>query len=177
MLEALFNKKGEQIILKEFNNQFIREGRFPKKYLENLKFIAKVREEIIEDKADIKKQNSEKNEINFAKKRREVDKARRKASIVTNALIEFNERCDFLSMDRSRFILKNNKQKINIFFLRNTFIVDGSSISKISDNKIIKSNPEELNKQILEQKGKDHKIDLETVQFLKKQYKDFELIY
>jgi hypothetical protein len=79
-------------------------------------------------------------------------------------------------MDRSRFILKI-KKKINVFFLKNTFIVDGSNISKISNNKIIKSNPEELDKQILEQKGKDHKIDLETLQFLKKQYKDFELIY
>ena len=177
MLEALLNKKGEQIILKEFNNQFIKERKFPEKYLENLKFIAKVRKDIIEDKVDIKKQDSEKNEVEFAKKRREVDKARRRASIVTNALIEFNERCDFLSMDRSRFILKNNKQKINVFFLKNTFIVDGSNINKISNNKIIKSNPEELDKQILEQKGKDHKIDLETLQFLKKQYKDFELIY
>lgn len=175
MLGALLNKKEEKLILKEFNTQFVKKGKFPQKYLDHLKFIVNVKNDILNNKKEIKEHD--KKEAEFAKKRRDVEKARRRASVVTNALIEFNERCDFLSMDRSRFILRNDKNKLNVFFLKNTFIVEGNKISKIVNGKMIESNPDELDKQILDQKGKDHKIDLDTLQFLKKKYKDFELIY
>ena len=45
---------------------------------------------------------------------KDVDQARRLGLEITNALIEYNQRCDCRSRDRSRFILKANIYYIDI---------------------------------------------------------------
>lgn len=174
MLESLLNKKSEDLILKEFDVALVRKGKFPKRYLENLKFVAKVKRDIIEKKKIEAKKLKDSDD---AKARREVEKARKLASEVTKALIEYTQRCDFLSMDRARFILKAKNKTAEVFFLENCFYVEGSKIMKLVKGKFVEGDSNELEKQILEQKNRDNELDVKALEILKKEFGEFTLNY
>lgn len=175
MLEAQLKKKGEIAILKEFEETFIKTGKFPKRFLKDLKFIFKVRKEALKQTTDKKK--NKKSESQGSHLRRDVDNARKKASQITNSLTEYIQRSDFLAMDRTRFIIKGKKQTGEIFFLENTYLVHGNKIQKIKDKKLVEASPQDLEKEILNQKDREHKIDIKALEVLKKEFGQFELVY
>ena len=175
MLEAQLKKKGEIAILKEFEETFIKTGKFPKRFLKDLKFIFKVRKEALKQTTDKKK--NKKSESQGSHLRRDVDNARKKASQITNSLTEYIQRSDFLAMDRTRFIIKGKKQTGEIFFLENTYLVHGNKIQKNKDKKLVEASPQDLEKEILNQKDREHKIDIKALEVLKKEFGQFELVY
>lgn len=192
MLEALLKKKSESSIINEFEDSLIKQGKFPHRFIEQLKFIAKTRKELLKKtnksskKQTTKKKGkqSKKDELKeIGKQTRDVDKARKFAAEITNALIEYTQRCDFMEMDRTRYIIKsknNEKEKeitAEIFFLEDTFIIEAGRIQKFKNNMLHPSNQEELRSQLDNQRGKQNKIDFNTLKELKKIYGDFELVY
>jgi len=183
MLEAQLKKKGEPAILKEFEESFIKTGKFPKRFFQDLKFIFKVKKEALKqetaDKAkkEATKKKIKKSEGKSSHLRRDVDNARKKAAQITNALTEYIQRSDFLAMDRTRFIIKGKKQTAEVFFLENTYLVHGNKIRKIQDKKLVEGSPQELEKEILSQKDREHKINIKALEILKKEFGQFELVY
>lgn len=179
LLAKQLNKKGEQEIITEFESVFVKSGKFPKKYKDDITFIAKVHKESkVEKKKDAKQKSKKKKEENTSLKfRRDVDLARKKAAELTNLLIEYAQRSDFLAMDRARFIIKGKKSTGEAFFLEDTFIVHKNKIQKITSNKLTDASAQDLEKQILNQKNRDNKIDLKSLEVLKKEFGEFELIY
>jgi len=173
MLENLLKKKSEGAIIKEFEEKLVKEGKFPPKFLDNLKLIAKTRKEV--EKPYNKKKKEDKTE--GAKQRRNVDNARRFASEIINELIEYSQRCELQSVEKSRFLIKSKDKNAEVFFLKNTFIIQGQKIQKISGEKLISSNANDLQKELQEQKNKETKIDLKSLEILKKSFGEFELIY
>lgn len=173
MLESMLKKKSEITIIKAFNEQLVKQGRFPVRFLENLKFIAKVRKEIIESKP---KKKVEK-DIMTGKEIKKVDRARKVAAEIVNSLIEYNQRCDFLSMEKKKLIIKSRNRIAEVFLLDNLFIVEGNAVSKVENKEIIKSDIEELRKQLVENKNKEIKIDSKSLSLLKKVFGNFELSY
>jgi predicted nucleotidyltransferase len=171
MLGAMLKKKNESAILSEFNNKFIKEGKFPHKFLENLKFIARVKKDVAKPKAKKKKDS-----INN-KQSHDVDKARQYASEIVNTLIEFTQRCDFLNMDRTKFLIKGKESNAEVFFLDNVFVVQGSKIQKLSKESLISSNAKELQEQLTAHQNKETKIDFKALETLKKIFGEFELVY
>lgn len=171
MLEAMLKKKNEKAVIQDFDEKLIKTGRFPQRFLEELKFIAKVHEELSKEK-----KKSEKDKTN-QKETRDVDQARKFGAEIVNTIVEYNQRCDFLSMDRSKFLLKTKEKNIEIFFLEDTFAIDSSSISKIKDGKIKESNTEELRTQLIAHQHKESKITEKAIQDLKKIYGEFDLVY
>ncbi len=172
MLKPMLKKEKEGEIVKEFETKLIKTGKFPKKYLESLKFLVKVKTELDSDEAKKEK----KKDLLTGKEINEVEKARRSGTEIINMLIEYNQRCDFLSADRTRFIIKGNKKSAEVFFLRDVFLVEGEKITKISSGKLITSNADELQKHLSEAK-KESKIDLKALEILKKSFGEFELVY
>ncbi|MFA4960453.1 MAG: nucleotidyltransferase domain-containing protein [Candidatus Pacearchaeota archaeon] len=170
MLENILKKKEEASIIKEFDKQLVKGGKFPPRYLENLKYIAKTRKAISETKGSKKASLSNKHT-------KEVDKARIYASEIINTLIEHSQRCEFLSLDRTRFIIKSKEMQAEIFFLGNTFIVQQNKIQKIVEEKIVDSNAKELQEEIVKHKNKETKIDFKSLDILKKVFGEFELTY
>ncbi|MEM4181959.1 MAG: nucleotidyltransferase domain-containing protein [Candidatus Pacearchaeota archaeon] len=170
MLESLLKVKGEKKILKRFEKEFINEGRMPKRFLESLEYISKVKKEILEEKKkkDVPKDLMTGKEIN------EVEQARKLANEIINALIEYSQRCEFLSLDRKRFLIKGTKKEI--FFLKNTFLIEGEKVKIVKDQKLLDSSFEELNKQI-EEKSQKTEINLRDLEVLKKEIGEFELEY
>ncbi|MDO8517249.1 MAG: nucleotidyltransferase domain-containing protein [Nanoarchaeota archaeon] len=174
MLESILKKKNENAIINEFNEQFIKPGKFPKRFLEGLKFIARVKKEF--EKPEKNKKKNKKDKIT-GKEIKEVETARRFSAEIVNLLIEYTQRCDFLSMDRTRFILKSKDRAAEIFFLDDLFIVEKGKISKVKENELKESDTEELKKQLLEHKNKETKMDAKSLNSLKRVFGDFELVY
>ncbi|MBU3923852.1 MAG: hypothetical protein KJ592_02970, partial [Nanoarchaeota archaeon] len=172
MLGALLKKNSEPSIIKACNDNLIKEGKFPPRFLDNLKFVAKVKKDIEEEKTSKKKK---KHNLTF-KQSLNVDEARKLAAEIINTLIEHTQRCDLAVIEKSRFIIEGKDLKAEVFFLKNTFIIQGPKIQKISGNKLIKSDPKELQEQIIESKDKETKINLNSLETLKKIFGEFELI-
>ena len=173
MLGALLNKKSETAILREFDKRMIKKGKFPPRFLENLKIISKTSREI----AKRKKGKGKKKDNLTSKQSREVDNARKLAVEITTALMEYTQRRDLLAVERTRFVAKGNGFDAELFFLKDTFVVRGPKIQKISGDKLINSTPKELQEQILANKGKKTNISVKSIETLKKMFGDFDLVY
>ncbi len=181
MVGALVEKKQEREILSEFEKQMIKTGKFPKKFLENLEFIARVRREVLEQKNKKSSKNDKdkkkKLDLMTGKEINEVDHARKLGEEIINKLIEHNQRCEMLSLDRTRFLIKTADRQAEVFFLGKTFIIEKEKISKILNGAIVESNIEELNKSLAEQKNKKTLVLPESIEVIKKEFGEFELEY
>ena len=173
MLGALLKKKSEAAILKEFDEKIIKEGRFPPRFLTNLKQISKTKTAV----AKAKTGKGKKKDNLTAKQSRDVDNARKMAVEITDALVEYTQRCELASMEKSRFMIKGKNMEAEVFFLENTFIIQNQKIQKISGNKLINSEPKELQEQLTEQKSKETKIDFKAIKTLEKIFGEFDLVY
>jgi len=171
MLGALLNKKSETAIIKSFNENLIKKGRFPPRFLQNLKLIAKKKREVAKTEKEKKKDSLTK------KQSYHVDNARKLAAEITTAITEYTQRCELAAMQKSQFIIKGKDMTAEVFFLTNTFIVQGPKIQKLSSDKLIKSNTKEIQEQLIKNKNKETKIDFKSLQTLKKIFGEFELIH
>ncbi|MCK4650164.1 nucleotidyltransferase domain-containing protein [Candidatus Pacearchaeota archaeon] len=176
MIGSLLKKKSEATILKEFDNQMIKEGKFPPRFLTNLKLIAKTKRDITKTKSETKNTKKKKDNLTF-KQSRNVDLARKYAAEITTALIEYTQRHELSYLEKSRFRIKAHDMQAEIFFLKDTFIVQNQQIQKISKDKLVKATPKELQEQITAQKDKETKIDYKSLAILNKVFGEFDLIY
>jgi len=181
MLEALLNKKTESAIIKSFEEDLIKEGKFPPKFLDNLKFIAEIKKKF-ENKKSIKvvKKNKKGNDKNDktegASERREVDKARKDAAEIINELIEYTQRKDLVLVEKTRYVLQAKDFGAEVFFLENVFVVMKGKIQKVSGEKLVDSNPNELQEQLVKHKERLVKIDFKALDVLKDAYGNFDLV-
>lgn len=175
MIGSLLKKKSETTILKEFDNKIIKEGKFPPRFLSNLKFIAKTKRDIAKTKHETKTKDKKDN-LTF-KQSQNVDLARKYAAEITTALIEHTQRCELASLEKSRFQIKSHDMQAEVFFLKDTFLVQPQQIQKISKDRLIKATPKELQEQIAEQKNKKTKIDYKSLAILHKIFGEFDLVY
>jgi len=180
-LEAILGKKSEEEMIKDFKANFITNGKFPERFLKSIEYVVKVRNEAmgktVNKKATKKKKSENKTSEESYKLRKEVDNARKKATEVTNALIEYMQRADFMSMDRARFILKGKDKTAEVFFLKNTYLVHGTKLQRVVGNKLVDGNPQELEKELVEQKERENQIDFTSLEVIKKSFGDFDLVY
>jgi predicted nucleotidyltransferase len=172
MLEALLKKKTEKEVIEEFDEQLVKTGRFPQRFLEHLKFILKTKDELSKNEKKEKKDDK-----TNQGETRDVDQARRFGSEIVNALIEYNQRCDFLSMDRSKFLIKGKERKAEAFFLQDIFVIENGKIFSLKEGKLKESSAEELRKQLETQQHKGTIIPEKALEELKKVFGPFELSY
>jgi predicted nucleotidyltransferase len=177
MLGALLNKKNEKEIILEFDRKMVQTGKFPKKFLENLEFIARVRKDVLEEgnKKSAEERKKENVDIMTGKEINQVDQARKFGNELVNLLIEHNQRCEMLALNKTRFIVKFKDRQAEVFFLNETFFVEQNKIFKVSDKKLVSSDLTELNKALEQQKGKAVKMNYRDLEVLEKKFGDFEL--
>jgi predicted nucleotidyltransferase len=179
MAGNLLGKKSEATILKAFDSELIKEGKYPPRFLKNLKFIAKTKRDIEKKQKETskKKTKTKKKENLTFKQSQQVDQARKYSSEIINALMEYTQRCELASLEKSRFKIKSHDAEAEIFFLEDTFLVQPNQIQKISKDKLVKSTPKELQEQIQNNKGKETKIDYKSLSVVNKIFGEFDLIY
>lgn len=174
MVGNFLGKKSEATILKEFEKKMIKEGKFPPRFLTGLKFIAKTYADIAKKKTQTKKKK--KDNLTF-KQSQAVDQARKYAAEITTALIEHTQRCELASLEKSRFKISAHDAEAEIFFLRDTFLVQPNLVQKIHGESLVKSTPKELSSQIAAQKESETKIDYKSLSVVHKIFGEFDLIY
>ncbi len=170
LVGSVLGKKQEKEILNAFNDELVKKGKMPKKFLDGLELISKTKIEFQELIKDKKKKLTSK-EVS------EIETARKTAAEITNTLIEYAQRKDFVSMDRKRFVMKTKDKAIEVFFLENTYIVEGPKISVLIDGKLTETSLPKLNEALGKSREKSAVISPTDLDSLKKVFGDFELSY
>jgi len=81
LLKAMFGSKSQDILIEEFETQLVKKAKFAPQHLRILK-------DLVHARAEFKKGKSSPHK---------VDEARKNASILINAIIEYNQRCELVS--------------------------------------------------------------------------------
>jgi len=84
LLKAMLGKKSQEKIVQDFENEFVKTGKFTSQHLRILKDVVNARKEF------------KKGKLNSHK----VDNVRKNTSILINDLIEYNQRCDLMNNDK-----------------------------------------------------------------------------
>ncbi|HLD37297.1 MAG TPA: nucleotidyltransferase domain-containing protein [Candidatus Nanoarchaeia archaeon] len=164
LLKGIFGEKKDSALINSFESEFIKKGKLPSNYLITLKDIEKASEKFKKGKIA----------------RHEVEDARKNASLLINHLIEYNQRCELVSLQKGRMRLKT-KDKTYEFVLagEESFLIDKGKISRIDleKSKLADSNAGELTKALSEQgKKQDISISGKLFNVLRKELGEFEII-
>ncbi len=161
LLKTFIGKKSQEEIVKEFEKNYVKKGKFTYQHLRILNNIIEAKKEFKKGKASIKK----------------IDDARKNATILTNALIDYTQRCDLMALDKTKMMLKGKKASAQLINADGkTFMIMGSVIKKITD-KIEDSSLDEVEKAVQVQKNKQNvEINPKVFSLIKKEIGDFEII-
>lgn len=170
MIGALLNKTGEDEILKAFDRELVKKGKMPKRFLNNLKQISKI-------KKDMDELSREKTKKITGKEIVSVENARKLAQEITNTLIEYVQRKDLIDFDKRRFILKTTKKEVEVIFSDKTYIIDSGKIFILEKDELKESSVGDLNNSLKKLGSEMIKISQKEMSILKKIFGEFELIY
>ena len=165
LLNAIIGKKAQAQIISEFENKFVKEGKFTQQHLRILK-------NVISAKTDFKK-----GKLNTHK----VDEVRKNASILINDLIDYSQRKDLVSLEKGRMRIKYKKSGkeagAEILHLNGlSFLFIEGTIKKIT-TKIEDSNMQEVSTLVNQQKAnKNIEINPKVFEILEKEIGDFEIV-
>jgi uncharacterized protein (UPF0332 family) len=162
LLKIVTKKKSQKEMVDVFSNSLVKGGKFTKQNLRDL-------EKVIEAK-DL----SKKNKLTLQK----ADEARKSSVSLINDLIEYNQRCDLVSFEKGRMMLKYGKGQLAelVNAAGKSFLVQGSVIKKLG-KRIEISNMEEISKALKEQKEtKNVVVDPKVFGQIQKELGDFEVV-
>jgi uncharacterized protein (UPF0332 family)/predicted nucleotidyltransferase len=164
LLKNIFGKKTELKLVQEFEKEFIKKGRLPEPFLRILKDIVKAKKEFKKGKM----------------KRHEVENARKNAATLINRLIEYNQRCELVNLQKGKLGLKTKTKTYELVLTdKAVFLIDQGKVSRVDmkKKKLEESGIEELTKALAEQKNREEVvIDEDLFSFLKKKIGKFDII-
>jgi predicted nucleotidyltransferase/uncharacterized protein (UPF0332 family) len=163
LLENLYGKKSKAELIKTFDKELVKKGKMPKKRLDTLKTIEKAVGEFKKGKFD----------------KKDVNNARKDSTILINDLIDYGQRCDLVALEKTRMQLTNKKgDRVELILTDSgAFIIEGSTVKKVTDKKIVDSSIDEFNKAVKAQKGDlQVKADPDIFNVIKKEFGDFEIL-
>ena len=158
------------------DEEMVKAGRFPHRFLEGLKFIAKAKKDVAKTRKAVAAGKKKVDKLVDMKQRNAVEQARKISVEIVDALVEYTQRCDMVAVDRSRFIIKGRDLEADVLFLSSVFVVRGKKIEKLSGSKLIVSSSQEIEKALLASKNKNMKIDFKALDTLRKIFGEFELV-
>jgi len=176
MLEALLKKKSESAVIKAFDEEMVKAGRFPHRFLEGLKFISNTKKDVVKAKKAVIAGKKKADKLADMRQRNAVEQARKISVEIVDALVEHTQRCDMVSIDRSRYIIKGRDLDAYVLFLNKVFVVRGKKIEKLSGSKLVASSNQEIEKALALSKNKNVKIDFKALDTLRKIFGEFELM-
>ena len=165
LLKTILGKKSQEKTIEDFKNKLVKTGKFPQQSL-------RVLENVVNAKKEFKKGKSNSHKI---------DEARKNSMILINDLIEYSQRKDLVSLEKSRIRLKyseSGKEKFAELIIseEKSFLVKGNIVKKIT-NKVEDSNVQELSEAVEKQKIKQNlQINPRVFELLKKELGEFEII-
>jgi len=165
ILKAGLGKKKEEELIKDFEEGLVKKGKLPGNYINVLNEIIKLKKKPKKAKLD----------------RNEVEELRKNATSLINHLIEYFQRCELVSLQKGKFILKTKEKTYELILTENNaFLIEEGVVFKIDlkNNKLVESKVDELTRALEQQKGeKEFKISQKLFSFLNRELGDFELIF
>ena len=165
LLKQTTRKNSQKEIIKSFEKDFVKAGKFTYQHLRILNDIFKARTDFKKGKLDSHK----------------VDSARKNASILINDLIEYSQRCELVSLEKGKMLVKyKDKGTERTSELLNcedvSFLFKDNKVKKLTD-KIEDCDMDEVAKAIEKQKGKKEvHIAPRVFELLKKEIGEFEIV-
>jgi predicted nucleotidyltransferase/uncharacterized protein (UPF0332 family) len=162
LLKEITGKKSKEEIVTFFEKNFVKKGKFTPQHFRILKNIITVKTEFKKGKLDSHR----------------VDNARKEAGVLINDLIEYSQRCDLISLDKSKMRIKIKDKIMELINCENiSFLFDKGVVKKIT-NKIEDTTMEEVEEAIKKQKNKKNvEISSEVFDSLKKEFGNFEITF
>jgi hypothetical protein len=154
-------------LIQEFEKTLVKKGKMSPQHLRILNNIVTARAEFKKGKLNAHK----------------VDNARKEAGILMNDLIEYSQRCDMVSVDKSRMRIKykekgNDKFAELLNFNDESFIFIENLVKKITPTGFKNSDMEEVSKAGEVQKAKPNvEINSKVFEILKKEIGNFEIVF
>jgi len=164
LLGAVIKKKGQANLVSGFG-ELVKQGKFTQKH-------SRILDDIIKARAEFKK-----GKLNSHK----VDTARKDANVLINELMDYSQRAEIMSLERSRMRIRYKDKGKNLMAeLLHTndasFLFAGNEIKKIT-NKIESSNMQEVSKHVEAQKSASGlSVDPRVFEFVKKELGDFDIV-
>ena len=165
LLKQITGEKSQKTVIEYFEKKFVKSGKFTHQHL-------RILNDIVKAKADFKKGKLDSHK---------VDSARKNASILINDLIEYSQRCELISLEKGKMLIKYkgkgtertaellNCEGVGFFFKDN-------KVRKLTD-KIEDADMDEVAKAIEKQKNKKEvNINPKVFELLKKEIGDFEIV-
>jgi len=165
LLKQTTGENSQKAIIEYFEKNFVKSGKFTNQHL-------RILNDIVKAKADFKKGKLDSHK---------VDSARKNASILINDLIEYSQRCELVSLEKGKMLVKyKDKGTERTSELLNceevSFLFKDNKVKKLTD-KIEECDMDEVAKAIEKQKNKKEvQINPKVFELLKKEIGDFEII-
>ena len=165
LLKQTTRKNSQKEIIESFEKDFVKSGKFTYQHLRILNDIFKARTDFKKGKLDSHK----------------VDSARKNASILINDLIEYSQRCELVSLEKGKMLVKyKDKGAERTSELLNcegvSFLFKDNKVKKLTD-KIEDCDMDEVAKAIEKQKNKKEvQIAPRVFELLKKEIGEFEIV-
>jgi len=165
LLKKLFGNKSEAELVKQFEKDLVNKGGVEVKQLH-----------IINEILDIKKKQASKKKPT----KYEVEDVRKNASYLINSLTEYGQRCEMQEIKKMqvkvKYKEKGSDRSAELYLTSPTFIVAQGKILRAKGNKLEESNQQEFDGVIFAQKSKPSSITAETLEAMKKEFGEFDLI-
>jgi uncharacterized protein (UPF0332 family) len=158
---TLGNKSVDQLVI-NFEKELVKQGKFTNQHLRILNEVLSVRAESKKGKSDLTK----------------IDKARREASILVSALLEYSQRKELACLEKTKMLIKYDKDKQAelLVFNNKSFLFFENTIKKIT-TLVEDSNSEEVSLAVEEQKGKkESSLNPKTFELIKSVLGSFEIV-
>ena len=165
LLKQVTDKKSQAAVVESFDKDFVKRGKFTPQHLRILKDVIKARADFKKGKLDPHK----------------VDRARKNASILINELIEYSQRCELVSLEKGKMMLKYKEKGMErVAEILNcegvSFLFKDNKVKKLT-NKIEDTDMEQVSKAIQKQKDqKEVTINPKIFELLKKELGAFEIV-
>ncbi|MCH8945697.1 MAG: nucleotidyltransferase domain-containing protein [Nanoarchaeota archaeon] len=166
LLERILGKRTQNKMVEEFEKKLIKTGKLSGQSL-------RILNDVIDARLKFKK-----GKLNSHK----VNEARKNATILISDLIEYSQREDLASAEKSRIRLKyreNGNEKFSDLIIGNkvAFLITGKNIQKITD-KIESSNVQELSQEVESQKSKNSlNLNPRVFRLIREKIGDFEILF
>jgi uncharacterized protein (UPF0332 family)/predicted nucleotidyltransferase len=162
LMKRILGNKSQDKLIEEFEKDYVKKGKFTNQHLRAIKNILNARQEVKKGKSNIHK----------------VDRARKDADLLMKDLTEYAQRIELNSVEKGKMRIKTKDKIIELLNVNGkTFMFDGVIVKKIT-SRIEDSTLEEVDEAISKQKEiEDIVINSRVFEILKKEFKDFEIIY
>ncbi|MBS3065651.1 nucleotidyltransferase domain-containing protein [Candidatus Pacearchaeota archaeon] len=140
-LKSIFGDKSESALLKEFESKLIKKGKVEPRFSKVIREIANIKKRVKSGKVGLK----------------EVDSMKKDAIELIRSLVEYAQRAELVCTEKGtlmQVIYSGGRKAELVLTGKDNFLVEGKSIKRIAGDKLVEVKKEELDKALMENKGK-----------------------